>query len=97
MGDGPTEEGADPGHRIHHVDSVTGESTEVPPFTSHGGFTQMKAEGKLTTNSPSEDGDPTKDEDEEQPTFDGCTKVREAYGGGVTEEDNAAATREELA
>ena len=32
------EEKPDPGFRIHHVDSVTGEKREVPPYTSPGEF-----------------------------------------------------------
>lgn len=56
MGDDPTEERADPGFRIHHVDPTTGALTEVPPFTSPGEFFQMKAEGTLPT-APSEDGE----------------------------------------
>ncbi|KAL7542619.1 hypothetical protein ACHAXR_011939 [Thalassiosira sp. AJA248-18] len=84
MGDDPTEERADPGYRIYHVDSVTREKTEVPPFTSPGEFFQMKAEGKLTSE-PSEEEATT----ESAPT-DGYTA---AYGKGTTAESTAEATR----
>jgi len=109
MGEDPTEERADPGFRIYHVDSVTRETTEVPPFTSPGEFFQMKAEGKFST-IPSEDGEPsakstniaaatlenqssTNGEGVGKTTFDGYTTIREAYGEKDTAEDTAEAMR----
>ncbi|KAL3757778.1 hypothetical protein ACHAWU_000419 [Discostella pseudostelligera] len=88
------EERPDPGFRIHHVDSETGELTEVPPYTSPGEFFQMKAEGKL---SPSIVDDTVhqspKDAEESEPLFDGYTAIREAYGEGSTAEETAESTR----
>jgi hypothetical protein len=42
------EDKPDPGFRIYHVDSATGESREVPPYTSPGEFLQsvQKSEDK---------------------------------------------------
>ena len=68
MGD-TIEPRADPGFRIYHVDSVTRETTEVPPFTSPGEFLQMKAEGKLTSKPL-----------EEEPIRSSATKSSEAAG-----------------
>ena len=99
MGENPTEERADPGFRIYHVDSETGEATEVPPFTSPGEFFQMKAEGKLTSNSSSDETiaahkpSSSKDIEDDEPLFDGYTAIREAYGEGSTAESTAAAMR----
>lgn len=105
MGEDPTEERSDPGFRIYHIDSKTGETTEVPPFTSPGEFFQMKAEGKLTGQASeegptqsapttSESYEPSSDEEaEEQPLFDGYTAIREAYGQKSTAEETAEATR----
>jgi len=89
MGDDTTEERADPGFRIHHVDSVTREVSEVPPFTSPGEFFQMKAEGKISTSSTSE----ATSGEEGELLSDGYTAIREAYGGGATAESTAEATR----
>jgi hypothetical protein len=92
-----SEEREDPGFRIYHVDKKTGESTVVPPFTSPGEFLQMKEEGKLSSSNadvkispPKED---SKAEEDGQPLFDGYTAIREAYGGRVTAEETAEATR----
>ena len=92
-----SEEKEDPGFRIYHVDKKTGESTVVPPFTSPGEFLQMKEEGKLSSSNadvkispPKED---SKAEEDGQPLFDGYTAIREAYGGRVTAEETAEATR----
>lgn len=89
------EERPDPGFRIYHVDSVTRELFEVPPYTSPGEFFQMKAEGKLSSSRVDENVDiqSSKDADGSQPLFDGYTAIREAYGEGSTPEATAESTR----
>eukprot|EP00970_Alexandrium_tamarense_P000918 scaffold105_cov192-Alexandrium_tamarense.AAC.11 len=96
MGEVSTEERPDLPFRIHHVDPVTRELTEVPPYTSPGEFFQMKAEGKFSVNGNSQSTVDTTDGnvEEEKLTFDGYQTIREAYGEGTTEEETAAATRQ---
>lgn len=109
MGEDTTEERPDPGYRIYHVDSATREVTEVPPYTSPGEFFQMKAEGKLesklaeggpngstgsATAAISSDAAANRNEGGEQPSFDGYSTIREAYGEGTTAEQTAEATRQ---
>jgi thiazole synthase len=38
MGDATTDDRPDPGFRIYHIDEETGESREVPPYTTPGAF-----------------------------------------------------------
>ncbi|KAL7441338.1 hypothetical protein ACHAXH_005796 [Discostella pseudostelligera] len=88
------EERPDPGFRIYHVDSVTGELLEVPPYTSPGEFFQMKAEGKLSSSKFDDSDNPSpKDVEESHPLYDGYTAIREAYGEGSTVEETADSTR----
>ena len=98
MSEDPTEKRADPGFRIHHIDSKTGETTEVPPFTSPGEFFQMKAEANLPMKPSEEESSDNISSDanveaNEQTTFDGYTAIRQAYGQGTTAEETQAATR----
>jgi len=41
MGEAPAEERPDPGFRIYHVDSETGEKREIPPYTKPEVFASM--------------------------------------------------------
>jgi len=94
MGDNPTEERPDPGFRIYHVDSSTGETMEVPPYTSPGEFFQMKAEGKTKPSSDEESTALSEASNEsDETTFDGYSTIREAYGEGSTAESTANAMR----
>ena len=108
MGENPDRERPDPGFRIHFVDPKTRELTEVPPYTSPGEFHQMKAEGKLTSSGTATGGGqrvegnadtsatsiPDSTEEEGKPLFDGYQTIREAYGGGTTDEETAEYTRQ---
>jgi glycine oxidase len=54
------DERPDPGFRIFHIDEETGESREVPPYTSPGVFLEMvkaeKAKGRAGTEQVLDDG-----------------------------------------
>ncbi len=94
MEEAVAEERPDPGFRIYHVDSVTRELMEVPPFTSPGEFFQMKAEGKLSSSKVEDHAiQPSMDAEGSQPLSGGYTAIREAYGEGSTVEATAEYTR----
>lgn len=99
MGDNPIEEKADPGFRIHHVDSASGEVTEVPPFTSPGEFFQMKSEGKISTATTASSAGATSTttiasaSGEGEVSYDGYTAIQQAHGDGTTAESSAQAMR----
>ena len=98
MGDAPKEERADPGYRIYYVDPDSGESHEVPPFTSPEDMVRMVAESKLRTNghvpeeSPQEpplmDSAPNGESKEySEKTYDGYQDIQQANARGTREEE----------
>lgn len=54
MGDAATDDRPDPGFRIYHIDEETGESREVPPYTTPGAFLEsiQKIKAKASPAPP---------------------------------------------
>jgi glycine/D-amino acid oxidase-like deaminating enzyme len=94
MGDATTDDRPDPGFRINHIDEETGESREVPPYTSPGAFMEsiQKIKAKAspapsqTMQSPSQLTATTPDEGQySETTYDGYQDIVKA---------NSAASRD---
>lgn len=91
----PPAEREDPGFRIYHVDSDTGTSREVPPYTSPEEMEQIVAQAKqsgvestLVVPTPQEDG-----EEEGDSIFDGYQAIEEE-NAGLSEEEMVQSMRE---
>lgn len=93
MGDAPEDDREDPGFRIYYVDPETGESHEVPPFTSPDEIVQMVQESKKDAmpaavaasdqvNGQSFNGDAPRDNGDSssysETTFDGYQDIQQA-------------------
>lgn len=84
----------DPGFRIYHVDSETGEEREVPPYTSPGEFLSNIAQQKEAVSSSSSQASSTisKDDDEEsseynEKTYDGYQDIQDANASQNRDEE----------
>jgi hypothetical protein len=97
MGDAPEDDRKDPGFRLFYVDPDTGESHEVPPFTSPEAMVQMVQEKKLTgattngagstTNGGVEEQVEAPAEDYTEQTFDGYQDIQQANSRTTREEE----------
>jgi len=100
MGEDTSEPLADPGFRISHVDSATGEATEVPPFMNPGTFFAMKEKKALEGALPS--GPTCTDvaeplpavNGEEKTSFDGYSTIRSAFGESSSGDETSRNMRE---
>jgi thiazole synthase len=80
----------DPGFRIFHVDSVTGEELEVPPYTSPGAFLETfrsKSEDPPNSAMSLEQMQPAAENDYDETTFDGYQSILQANARGSREEE----------
>jgi len=90
----------DPGFRIYHVDEVTGEKREVPPYTAPGVFLEQLAKEKKQQenqqtdaavaeqqHAPQEEEEEEEDSNYNEQTFDGYTVIQNANSRGSREEE----------
>jgi len=96
----------DPGFRIYHVDSETGEQREVPPYTQPGDFLRM-IEAEKSSSVPAavssvKDGTPATNQAVAQPANNGSSSGNDsAYdettydGYTVIQQSNSRASRQE--
>jgi len=54
ISDGEVDERPDPGFRVYHVDSVTREETEIPPYTSPQSVLKKKKAAAASDDSDSQ-------------------------------------------
>lgn len=95
------EERPDPGFRIYHVDSVTGESREVPPYTSPGDFLASIAASAdkdsgssqttdltvTTNNGETSNGDDSSSSSYSETTFDGYQDIQQSNARDTRQEE----------
>ena len=89
--DDKSEDKPDPGFRIHHIDSKTGESREVPPYTTPGAFLESINKEKVGPSCTDEaEAKPTggaKDESYNEQTYDGYQAIQDANAGKSRDEE----------
>ena len=95
MGETKKDDRPDPGFRIFHVDSETGEKRLVPPYTSEGALLHSianeKSNEKTSDTQQSNDKEATKSSSEG--LYDGYSVIKEA-NGSISRENELSAMKE---